>query len=215
MEIKISAHIREKSGKEICKKLRKNGKIPAILYGKNEKNINLWVEEKEFLKILPLIAKRSPILNLRIEDENIEFPVILKSLQKNPITQKFIHIDFQKIHPEEKITVNCPVILKGEAIGVKMGGILDQHLYSLPVKGKIQDIPPYIEIDISNLKMGYSIHISEIKWEKVEPALPPDTPIVSILTPKKIEEITPPPEEVKQPEVIKEKKEEKEEEKKE
>lgn len=210
MELKIVAYLRKKSGKEICKKLRREGKIPAILYGRNEKNINLWVEEREFLKILPQIAKRSPILNLRIEENNEEFPVILKSLQKNPITQKFIHVDFQKIHPEEKVAVNCPVILKGTAIGIKMGGILDQHLYSIPVKGKIADIPPYIEIDISNLKMGYSIHINEIKWEKIEPLLPLDTPIVSILTPKKIE-AAPTVEEVKEPEVIKEKKEEKEE----
>lgn len=208
MGIKISAHIREKRGKEICKKLRRNGKIPAVIYGKNEKNINLWVEEKDFLKILPQIAKRSPILNLHLEEENTEFVVILKSLQKNPITQKFIHIDFQKIHPEEKVVVNCPIILKGQAIGVKMGGILDQHLYSIPVKGKIQDIPPYIEIDISNLKMGHSIHISEIKWEKIEPTLSSETPIISILTPKKIEEVTPTTEGVKEPEVIKEKKEE-------
>lgn len=215
MELKIIAYLREKAGKEICKKLRREGKIPAILYGRNEKNINLWVEEREFLKILHQIAKRSPILNLRIEENNEEFPVVLKALQKNPITQKFIHIDFQKIHPEEKVTVNCPVILKGTAIGVKMGGILDQHLYSIPIKGKIADIPPYIEIDISNLKMGYSIHINEIKWEKIEPALPPDTPIVSVLTPKKIEEIAPTAEATKEPEVIKEKKEEKEEEKEE
>ncbi|MCS7250644.1 MAG: 50S ribosomal protein L25 [candidate division WOR-3 bacterium] len=212
MELVIVAHIRKGAGKGVCRKLRKEGKIPAILYGKNEKNINLWVDEREFLKILPKIAKRSPVLNLKIEEENQEFPVILKALQKNPINQKFIHIDFQKIHPEEKIIVNCPVVLKGTPIGVKMGGILDQHLYSIPIKGKIADIPPYIEIDISNLKMGYSIHINELNWEKIEPVLPPDTPILSILTPKKIEEIAPTAEEVKEPEVIKEKKEEKEEE---
>lgn len=211
MELKIVAYLREKAGKEICKKLRREGKIPAVLYGRNEKNLNLWVFEKEFLKILSQIAKRSPILNLRIEENNEEFPVVLKSLQKNPITQKFIHIDFQKVHPEEKVTINCPVILKGTAIGVKMGGILDQHLYSIPVRGKINDIPPYIEVDISNLKMGYSIHINEIKWEKIEPTLPLETPIVSILTPKKIAEIAPTIEEVKEPEIIKKKEEEKEE----
>lgn len=211
MELKIIAHLREGAGKGVCRKLRREGKIPAILYGRKEKNINLWVEEREFLKILHQIAKRSPILNLRIEENNEEFPVILKTLQKNPITQKFIHIDFQKIHSEEKITINCPVILKGTAIGVKTGGILDQHLYSIPVRGKIVDIPPYIEIDISHLKMGHSIHINEIEWKKIEPALPPDTPIVSILAPKKIEEVAPAAGEITEPEVIKEKKEEKEE----
>ncbi len=207
--IELKAYRREESGKGVAKRLLRQGKIPGILYARGEESVKLYVDEKEFLKILQEIKGRIPTLTLSLAGENLR--CIMKSIMKDPIKNRFIHIDFQKVHPEEEIVIKCPIVLMGVAPGVKMGGILDHHLRDVPVKGRIDLIPPRIEVDISNLKLGHSIHLSDIKLSGCHFLLPPDTPVVSILVPKKVEEVkveaAPAPAE---PELI-EKKEEKEE----
>lgn len=185
--IELKAYVRERSGKEIAKKLRRAGKIPAVLYARGEESVKLYVEEKDLLALLHEIRGRAPILTLSLPFANEQ--CIMKSIQKDPIKNRFIHVDFQKIHPEEEVVIKCPIALIGTAPGVKMGGILDHHLRDVLVKGKIDLIPPRIEVDISNLKLGQSLHLSDIKLVGSHFLLPPDTPIVSILVPKKMEEV--------------------------
>lgn len=210
--MELIAYLREKKGKEITKKLLREGKIPAILYGRGEESIKLYVEEKKFLALLEELKGKAPIFLLSISGKSER--CIMKAIQKDPIRNRFIHIDFQKVHPQEEIVVKCPVVLLGMAPGVKAGGILDHHLREVAVKGRVDLIPPRIEVDISGLRLGYSIHLSDIKISGGHFLLPPDTPVVSVLAPKKVEEVkpaevTPTPAE---PEVLtKEKKEEKEE----
>jgi len=188
-KMELVAYIREKKGKEITKKLLREGKIPAILYGRREEPVKLYVVEKEFLSVLEELKGKAPILTLSLGGKSER--CIMKAIQKDPIKNRIIHIDFQKVHPEEEIVVKCPIIIIGTAPGVKAGGILDHHLREVPVKGKIDVIPQRIEVDVSGLRLGHSIHLSDIKISGGHFLLPPETPVVSVLVPKKIEEVKP------------------------
>jgi len=189
--------------------MRRQGVVPAVIYGHGDKAINLSVNEHEFVKLLEKIKGHSPIIDLSIGDKPA-VKAIIKTMQRAAMTKKVLSIDFQLIHAKEKITLSIPVILKGSAAGVKEGGILDHPLRSIPIKCEVDKVPEHIEIDITNLKLGHSIHISDLKLEGVEFMLAMDTPIVSVLIPRKVVEevVAPVTEELKEPEVITEKKKE-------
>ncbi|MEO0093393.1 MAG: 50S ribosomal protein L25 [candidate division WOR-3 bacterium] len=213
MPYAIKAEIRETKGKSHSRKLRQNGLVPAILYGRGEEPKKLVINGKEFSKLLDTIKGKSPIIDLELAGEPVK--CVIKLIQRHPITLNLLHVDFQKVHAREKISVAVPVILKGidQSIGIKAGGILDHHLREIPIKAEVSKIPEHIEVDITNLKLGHSIHIADIKMPDVEFMLPADTTIVSILAPRKVEEVAAPvtaEEVVKEPEVITEKKKEEE-----
>lgn len=205
MEYSLKAKERNGIGTSASKKLRREGLVPGVIYGHRDNPVTIAVSEREFNILLDKIKGHSPIINLELGETAMK--VVLKSLQRAPISKRILSVDFQRIHAKEKVTLKIPVILKGSPIGVKMGGILDHPLRAIPVKCEIEKVPEHIEIDISGLKLGHSIHISELKIEGVEFMLPPDTPVVTVLTPRKlVEEAVAVTEEIKEPEVITEKK---------
>lgn len=206
MEYKLKAEARETRGKSASKKIRRQGVIPAVIYGHGDEAKHLSVSEKEFIKLLESIKGRNPIIDLSVGDEPA-VKTVIKSMQRAAVTKKLLSIDFQKIHTDEKIMMQIPVVLKGTAAGIKEGGILDHQLRSIPIRGQIDKIPDHIEIDITDLKLGRSIHVSDLKLADVEFNVSIDSPIVSILTPKKVVEVAAPvTEEITEPEVITEKK---------
>ncbi len=204
--LKVST--RTKKGKQYAKKVRQEQKIPGVVYGHGEKSLGVLIDRKEFLSLIEKTKSESTILDVQIDNKD-KFSCIIKAIQKNPITDQLLNIDFQHIHLKEKISVKVPIILKGEAPGIKQGGILDHHLREIEIKCLPDDVLSLIEIDISQLKIGESLHVSDLHYEKIELLAPKDAPIVSILVPKEV--VTPPPtEEIKEPELIREKKEVKE-----
>lgn len=216
-KVKIEAYLREKTGKEIAKKVRREGKVPAIVYGK-DKNVSITVDIAG-LKILKSIKfSESTILDMDIiggeKRENI--PVMIKDIQYHPVTDRVSHIDFMKVSLEEKIRVNVPLVLQGEAKGVKEGGIIEQILWEMEIEGFPLDIPEKIEVDVSALGVGFSLHAEDIKVaDNLRITTRPHETIVTVVA-KAVEEeaVEAPVEGIPQgPEVIKEKKEEKEEEK--
>jgi large subunit ribosomal protein L25 len=209
MEFKLKVEERNVAGKSQSKKLRNSGIIPGVVYGHGDKAVNLNVNEREFSKLLEKIKGHNPIVDLTIADKPT-VKAIIKTMQRKAVTKEILSVDFQIIHAKEKITMNIPVILKGSAFGVKEGGILDNPLRSIPVRCEIEKVPDHIEVDITDLKLGHSIHVSDIKIEGVEFMILADSPIVSVLAPRKIVEVAAAPvtEEVTEPEVITEKKKE-------
>jgi large subunit ribosomal protein L25 len=203
----IQAYRRDGRGTQAAKKLRRDDKIPAVVYARAEETSNLYLEEKPLLRTLEALRGKSPIVQLKI-DEAEPFQCIIKSIQRNPINDQLLHIDFQKIHATERITVTVPIIFSGSAPGVKDGGIVDYHLREVPLRALADDIPAHLAVDISELKLGQSIHLADLKLKKVESLLALETPIVSVLVPKVVEEekAAPVAEELKEPEVIAEKK---------
>lgn len=206
MEYKLTVEPRDMIGKSASKKIRRQGTIPAVIYGHGDDAVHLSVNEKDFLKLLDSIKGRNPIIEVLVADQPA-VKAIIKSMQRASVTKKLLSIDFQKVHADEKILMQVPVVLKGTAAGIKEGGILDQVLRAIPIRAQIDKIPDHIEIDITDLKLGHTIHVSDLKITDVEFNVSIDSPIVSVLTPKKVVEVaTPVSEEITEPEVITEKK---------
>lgn len=206
----IKAKIRLETGKSKMRKMRRAGQLPAVMYGHGDPSTLLTLSAHEFQQVLRDLKGRTPIVDLEIDGQGV-VRCVIKTIQRNPINNTFLHIDFQKVHADEKITMNVPVLLHGTAIGVKQGGMLELLLHEIPVRATIDKIPEHIDIDITNLKMGHSIHISDLKYEGIEFLLPAESAIVTILTPRKLAaaiETPAPTEAVAEPEVIKEKKKE-------
>jgi large subunit ribosomal protein L25 len=194
MKIDLTATTYKTDKKGDVKRLRKEGKIPAVLYGHKEKTKRILVGQKEFKKVLDALRQETVIVNLKVGSKS--YPCVIKSLQQNPLDENLLHIDFQHIHKKEKIRATVPIHAVGEAPGVKKGGILDVHLHEVVVRSLPDALPSHIDIDVSNLELGETIHLRDLEMPNVDFELSLDTTAVSILVPRAVEaEIKPPAEE--------------------
>ena len=123
-------------------------------------------------------------INLKVDGK--DYLCVIKSIQHNPITGKLFHIDFQHIHKKEKIRTSVPILLIGEAPGVKNGGILEQNLHEVMIKCLPTDMPAYIDVDISALELDQTVHLYDIEMPNVEFELSKETPIISMIVPKAV-----------------------------
>jgi large subunit ribosomal protein L25 len=216
-EIVIKAKARVKLGKEHAKKLRREGIIPAVVYGAQTTPLPLEVEAKGFYALLRSGLGENIIVTLDIDDsKNGDKKVLIRELQRDPVWGTILHIDFQQISLTQKLTINIPIHLVGTSIGVQQdGGILQHVLRELEVECLPTDIPEKVEVDVAGLKIGDSIHVGDIKLEHVEILTDPQGSIVSVVPPTVFKEPeVAPAATAEEPEVITEKKEEEEEEKK-
>lgn len=204
----IKAKIRKKLSSK-ANSLRKEGLLPAILYGPKLKNIPLEISLKEFEKIEKKIGESS-LLRLTIEDKKKSYQVLIKEIQREPISGRPIHVDFYQPLLKEKIEAKVPLNFKGEAPAIKLGGTLVKTIQEIEVKSLPQNLPEEIEVDIGKLKtFEDAIFVSDLKLPKgVEIMRSKDDIIARVLPPEKQEELKEAKEEL-------EKKEEKMEEKKE
>lgn len=211
-EINLKAQKRVELKKSISKSLRKKGIIPGIFYGRNRENIPIAISEQSLKPAI--FTSEFHIINLEIEGENQKYSCILKDVQFEPLKNNPIHFDLFELQEGEKITLEINVVLKGLAAGVKDGGVIQHSLHKLEIQCLPQAIPPNIEIDISNLGIGDSIKVSDIKIEGVDILNEENATIVSVVPPavEKAPEEAAEEEEVKEPEVIAKGKKEEEEE---
>jgi len=188
--IQLSVSLREAQGKGGARKLRSKGLIPGVIYGKGLKNINVEVNPKEFSKALSGSSGMNTLLEVDVPQHG-KLTAMLKDYQADNLTRKFTHVDFVTIDLSKKIKVDVPVVLVGKAEGVKEGGILEQVRRELNVICLPTGIPKSIDVDVSALKIGQSIHIDDLK-------LPPDIEvphdqnftIASVVAPKAEEVVT-------------------------
>jgi large subunit ribosomal protein L25 len=173
---------RREVGKTAAKQLRKKGLIPGVFYTKEVEAIPIVTE---FKPLKPIVhTTETKIVRLQIEGEDKEYRCILKDVQIDPIRDTISHFDLYGIHEGTRLTIEVPIVLKGQAIGVREGGTLQQSLSKVKVKCLPDKIPSHFEIDVSNLKIGKAIHISDIQTEGIEFELSPETVIVACLAPR-------------------------------
>jgi len=209
----LSAKIRKDLGKK-TETLRKKGILPAVLYGPKIKNLNLEIDLKEFEKIFE-VAGESSLISLSINGKKPKFLVLIHQIQKDPLTNKPIHVDFYQPLLEEEIEVAVPIILEGSSPAVKeLGGTLVKNISEIKVKAKPQNLPHEIKIDISRLKtFEDNIKILDLKLpEEVKILGELEEILVFVSPPEKIEEELAKPVEEKVEEVEKIEKKPKEEE---
>ena len=211
MTIVVEAQKRESIGKGRAKRLRREGFIPGVFYERGEPAIHLQFEKK---KIHSLIGHAHGLLDLKIKGEKRPRKCVVKEVQYDPVTDEIIHLDFQGVTMGEKITVTVPLVLKGTPAGVKAGGILEHLIHELEIECYPKDLPEQLELDISHLEVGDSLHIKDLHFENVRILDDPTEVVVLIAAPKvaEVEAVTEEEEEEVEPQVITGKKEEAEEE---
>ncbi|MBM3330799.1 50S ribosomal protein L25 [candidate division WOR-3 bacterium] len=187
MAYTVKATQRTDTGKGKVGRLRRSGSLPAVMYGHGEPSLMLAMSTHEFDRLLDRIRGHSPIVEVEIDGQQPQ-KCVIKTLQRNPVTGGLLHVDFQKVHAGEKITMNVPVLVSGAAEGVKQGGMLDHVLRTVPVRATIDAIPEHFQIDVTNLKIDHSIHIKDLNRPDLEYTLPLDSPIVTVLSPRKLTE---------------------------
>jgi large subunit ribosomal protein L25 len=166
----LKAEIREGTGKELARKLRVKGFIPAIFYGPRSKSIPLVIDAKEFTKTLQTEAGENVLIELNILKGNKadRKVVMVKDVQVDPLQRTALHADLYEVAMDEMVTVEIPIHLTGKPEGTKVGGILEQIRRVIEIQCLPGDIPKGIDVDVSSLKIGDSIHIQDIQVEKVK-----------------------------------------------
>ena len=183
----LEVSVRQKPGKSGAKEIRKERNIPAILYGKGTEPTMLAVNPAALKQALSTEAGENTLLELTFNDGSKETKKLslLRDIQYDFLTSKPIHFDFQALDINKRITVNVPVKIVGKAKGIKEGGILEEILRDIPVECLPKDIPNSFEIDVTDLDIGHSIHVSALKVsEDFNILKDDDETIVTILAPK-------------------------------
>ncbi|MFL3016651.1 MAG: 50S ribosomal protein L25 [Acidimicrobiales bacterium] len=160
-EIVLAADTGRNSGTRSSKRLRTTGSIPGVLYGLSDDSIPLSVKWPELRLALTTDAGVNAVIQLEVDGER--HMSIVKDLQRHPVKRDVIHVDFLRIDPNQKVTVDVPVIMIGDALEVtQANGMVDQNLFSLTVDAPPMSIPNEFEIDISNLTVGDAIRVADI-----------------------------------------------------
>lgn len=175
----LSVRQRKRSGRGHARRLRQQGEIPAIVYGKSGSHA-LAVSEPVFRQLMRQVGGSSAIVEIK-DDAGNTFPALIQDIQRNPATDAFIHVDFLEVDISTPITTHVHVVTHGEAVGVKAeNGVLEVVLHMLDVRCLPNDLPEHITVDIEGLHAGESIHIRDLPTiPGVEYLGDPDNPVIS------------------------------------
>lgn len=189
MEVTLRAETREDHGKGAARKLRAAGRIPAVLYGKGEDTVALSVDAHDAGLLFHSISVENTIVDLEIGGAKGGVQTLVREIQVHPHRPEILHVDFYRIQKGVRIELDIPIHLNGVPDGVKnSGGILQQVIHELAVKCLPTQIPDSIEIDVSGLGLGESVHVSDLPVEEgVEILTEGDQTVCSVVAPKVVE----------------------------
>jgi len=185
----LNAKIRKDLGKK-TKSKENTGKIPAVVYGHDVKNVNLEIDATEFTKVFSQTGESS-LVSLNVEGEKAERPVLIHEIQKNSVTDKVIHIDFYQASLTEEVEVSVPLVFEGVSLAVKdLGGTLVKEAQELEVKSLPQNLPHDIKVDVSSLNtFEDEIKVKDLVLPPgVKVSKGPEEIIVKAVPPSKVEE---------------------------
>ncbi len=161
--ISISVKKRTELGKKATRELRKNADVPCVMYGGSEV-LHFYAHENEFLGLV--YSPNVFIVDIDIEGDKRR--AVMQELQFHPVTDKILHIDFVEVFDDKPVTINIPIRLTGAAVGIKEGGKPRQKRRSLRVSGLPGDLPDFLEIDITDVKIGDVIKVGNLSYPKLE-----------------------------------------------
>jgi len=205
----LEAQKREAGNKNAARRVRVGGKIPAIVYGAGKDSTAVAVDPRQVLRILKSESGHNTIFDLALDNSRVKAMIV--DWQFEPIKGQLLHVDLQRIAMDKELTVTVPVMLKGEAEGVKQqGGILEQLLREVEIECLPADIPKSIEVDVSHLVFGVEVRVKDLPHSDKVKFLTDENQMIAHITSVK-EEVAPTPEAVAEaatatpaePEVIK------------
>jgi large subunit ribosomal protein L25 len=160
----LTASKREAGGKGAARKLRRTGRVPAVVYGKDMESVSISLDAMEVERLFQTISVENTIVELQIEGEGESHQTLVREIQSHPYRYELVHIDFLRIQSGVAVDVEVPVELIGIPVGVKQdGGVLEQIIHELPVVCLPALIPEVIEVDVSGLNIDDSLHLEDIQ----------------------------------------------------
>jgi large subunit ribosomal protein L25 len=204
---------RKDTGKGAARTLRRDGRFPAVIYGHAREPLSLSVPAREFDRLLERVAAENTVIELSIDGTMSR--TLIREIQRHPVKRNVLHVDFQELVAGERVIVSIPIVLQGTAEGVRnAGGILSQIMQELECRVDPLNMPPNIVVDVTNLAIGHSIHVSEMVIpEGVEVLEDPEATVAIVAAPR-VEEEAPAagatPETPAEPELIRKPKEDEE-----
>jgi len=171
-------------GKKFSKDLRKNGDIPCVIYSKGKEPVHICVKNNELRKVI--YNPSTFILEIKVEDKN--YNTIIRDAQFHPINENILHVDFLELSENERVSLEIPVKVTGNSIGVRNGGQLNLVMRKLLIRSFPKNLPDSIDIDITKLKIGQSVRIIDLENESYEFIQPESAVIVSVKTARNVVE---------------------------
>lgn len=194
-KVTLKAEPRSEIGKGAARALRREGYIPGVIYGHGEETTACKVDRNELEKLITSIAYESRLIDLKTDGGSK--PVLIREVQFHPFRPQILHIDFLAVHKGEKIRLDIPIRVLGTAVGVKEGGILEHLRHEVEVRCDPDSIPEALEIDITELEVGDSLTIGDLRLpEGVDLLDDPATTILSVVPPTIVKEPEPEEEEL-------------------
>jgi large subunit ribosomal protein L25 len=180
----LSVSARENSGKGAARSLRREGRVPAVIYGHGREPKTLSINTRDLEKLLEHISAENTVIDLDFDGTSAR--TLIREIQRHPFKRQILHVDFQELVAGEKVIVRVPVILIGVPDGVRMdGGILDQTMRELEVEVDPSSIPNHIEVDVTKMVIGSSMHVSDITLpEGVEVVAEEDASVAVVSAPR-------------------------------
>lgn len=189
-ESQLNARVREELGKGNVGRIRRTGEVPCILYGVEKDTVSLSINKRDIEKIL---SEAHAMITLNFDGK--EQRTVIKEVQYHPLKGNIIHVDFQRVKAGQELSVSVPIKFVGSAPGSQVGGVFQELKSDLDITCLPRHLPEVVEIDISNLNIGDSIHVSDLDLENITIKHDSTTTICSLAAPKKIEEEVPETEE--------------------
>jgi large subunit ribosomal protein L25 len=178
-EIELKVKHRQ-TGKHAAKKTRNDGLIPGVYYIKGTISIPIAVEPLDMRPVV--FTAKTKMINLLIEGERGKKECVLKDVTFDPVTDEITHFDLVGVKRSAKMAFEIPITLKGQSIGVRLGGLLEHNLRKVVVHCLPKHMPNSIDVDITNLQIGKTIYLRDIKLENIEFGIPLDTVIAHVTT---------------------------------
>jgi len=197
--MELTAVRRHGSGKEGARKILSRGKVPGVMYGKGLESRSIEFDRRDLEKFLG-VARRGAVivrLNVQDKDEAKESYAVVKEIQTNPRTDRVVHVDFYEVAFGKKFRIEVPIRVKGKAVGIEQGGIVEQVTRSLEVECMPRNVPEFLEVDITPLEIGHSLHLEDVTFPEGVHPLEKDTraTIVAVHAPRVEEVVSVVPEE--------------------
>ena len=204
-QVKLTAQVRSETGRTAVKKIKGQGFVPAVIYSHNETPVSLQVGARDIDTLLSHAVGEHLLVELEIAGGTNRLAII-QEVQHHPVTQAVLHVDFHGVSANEEIESSVPVEAVGEPVGVKsFGGILEQLVRQITIKCLPKDLPEVINVDVSEMKVGDSLHVKDLQLPAGVTAEEPDVTVFMVAEPNVAAE-APAAEAPAAPEVIKEKK---------
>lgn len=187
----LGATPRAERGKGAARALRRAGRVPGVVYGHARDPQPLTIDTRELDRLLEQISAENTVVELNLGDRTSR--TLIREIQRHPFRRQVLHIDFQELVAGEKVTVRIPIVLTGSPVGVRVdGGVLDQTLRDLEIEVDPVNMPNHIELDVTNLVIGASLHVSDLALPVgVESLNEPDTTVCVCAAPRAVIEETP------------------------